>query len=67
MDIDETIEVVDYYLDLLKDGLPSDLKIISTPISIMIVDGDTRPDRYNITEDCIGKELYAKLLAYKTN
>jgi len=67
MDIDETIEVVDYYLDLLKDGLPSDLRIISTPTNIIIVDGDTRPDRYTITVDVIGEELYDKLLAYKTN
>ncbi len=69
MDIDETIEVVDYYLDTIKDGLPSDLRIISTPLNIVIIDGygARRPDRYTITKDAIGDERYARLLTYKTN
>jgi len=66
MDYDETIEIVEYYLDLASEGLPSETRLIATPSHIAILDGDVRPDRYYIKKEVIGEELYAKLLAYAT-
>ena len=67
MDYDETIEIVQYYLDLATQGLPPETRLIATDIHIAILDGDVRPDRYYIKEEVVGEELYAKLLAYASS
>ena len=66
MDKEELIEVVEYYIDEAKEGLPSDseIRFIITPQHTAIIDGiGLRVDRYIIKEQKIGAELYAKLLA----
>jgi len=65
MDKAELIDTVEYYIGEAKEGLPSDIKFIITPLHIAIIDGidNQFPDRYIIKEEKIGAKLYADLLA----